>query len=331
MFGMNNPTPNMGATQSFTSFTAPTNPYPSTVIPPAVPNYNPQSALLLQPIGATRSHPLLDADRLFQLSVNNPLKHCRLEQFTNEVKQCCFDIELKHNNMQKLQSCIHANMKTMEQDLEQLRMHSIECARLSENVSSRQQRTKGLIDQVIVDNSENLSLYEEAQRQWQLLKSSSSTTIDVPSTFFINLEQILVNRLDKYCKRITEIEELVTIQMQAKEAELEATPELLFEILQNMNDSLLIIAGTVCEVKEILGVLKVRFIQLAKEKTGRSEAELAQLFRMPPSEFNEIPAVPPLGSESFGKRLGEKPLTEQDKFYQDLLSEPSIGKTIKYI
>eukprot|EP00826_Nyctotherus_ovalis_P051537 TRINITY_DN6446_c0_g1_i2.p1 TRINITY_DN6446_c0_g1~~TRINITY_DN6446_c0_g1_i2.p1 ORF type:complete len:328 (-),score=83.81 TRINITY_DN6446_c0_g1_i2:104-1087(-) len=304
--------------------------YPSTVPGLAPISYGSQTSSLLQPVETSRSHPLLDSDRLFQLSVSNPLKHCRLEQFTNEVKQHCFSIELKHENMQRLQSCIHASMKTMEQDLEQLRAHSIECARLSENVSSKQQRTKGLIEQVIIDNHENLSLYEEAQREWQLLKSSSSTAIEIPSSFFINLEQMFARRLEKYRGRIAEVEELVTIQMQAKEAELEATPELLFEILQNMNESLLLIAASVCEVKEILGALKVRFIQLAREKTGRTEAELAQLFRMPPSEFSEI-AAPPLSSEALGKRFGDKPLAEQDKFYQDLISGPSIGGTMKYI
>jgi hypothetical protein len=300
-----------------------------TMIPTAPPmTFGIQPSSLLQPIENSRSHPLLDADRLFQLSVSNPLKHCRLEQFTNDIKQVCYDIELKHENMHRLQSCIHASMKTMEQDLEQLRAHSIECARLSENVSSKQQRTKGLIEQVIIDNHENLSLYEEAQRQWQLLKTSSSTVIEIPSSFFMNLEKSFVQRLEKYRARITEVEELVTIQMQAKEAELEATPELLFEILQSMNDSLLLIAASVCEVKEILGAFKVRFIQMAKEKTGRTEAELAQLFRMPPSEFNEIA---PLSSEILTKRFADKPLTEQDSFYRDLLAGPSIGGPIKYI
>jgi len=303
--------------------------YQTPVMPTMTPmTYGIQPTSLLQPVETNRSHPLLDADRHFQLPVSNPLKHCRLEQFTNEVKKFCFDIELKHENMQRLQSCIHASMKTMEQDLEQLRAHSIECARLSENVSSRQQRTKGLIEQVIIDNHENLSLYEEAQRQWQLLKTSSSTVIEIPSSFFMNLEQNFVKRLEKYRARIAEVEELVTIQMQAKEAELEATPELLFEILQNMNESLLLIAASVCEVKEILGAFKVRFIQMAKEKTGRTEAELAQLFRMPPSEFNEIT---PLSSEILTKRFADKPLTEQNNFYRDLLAGPSIGGPIKYI
>lgn len=293
-------------------------------------NYPSQTTPLLQPIEPSRSHPLLDADRLFQLSVSNPLKHCRLEQFTNEVKQFCFNIELKHDNMQRLQSCIHASMKTMEQDLEHLRAHSIECARLSENVSSKQQRTKGLIEQVIIDNHENLSLYEEAQRQWQLLKSSSSTVIEIPSTFFMNLEQTFVKRLEKYHARIAEIEELVTIQMQAKETELEATPELLFEILQHMNDSLLLIAASVCELKEIIGTMKIRFIQMAREKTGRTEAELGQLFRMPPSEFSEISSTS-LSTDLLGERFAKKPLTEQDAFYRDLLTGPSIGGPIKYI
>ena len=294
-------------------------------------NYNIQPGSMFQPIYESRPLSLGDAERFFQLSVNNPLKHCRLEQFSNEVKQASFEIELKYDNMQRLQICIHNSMKTMEHDLELLRMHSLECTRLAENVSSKQQWAKGLIEQVIIDNHENLSLYEEAQRQWQLLKTSTNATIEIPSTFFMNLEETFIKRLDKYRERISEIEELVTIQMQAKEAELEATPELLYEILQNMNESLLLIAATVCEVKEILGTLKIRFIQFAREKTGRTETELAQLFKMPPSELTELPKVPLMDTESFENRLKVKPLTDQDKFYQDLLTGPSIGGTIKYI
>ena len=298
---------------------------------------SPATPLLMPAQPEVRAHPLLNAERFFQLSVDNPLKHCRLEQFSNEVKQKFFEIELKHDNLENLQNCIRAQMKNMEQDLEQLRTHSSECARLAGNVSSKQQRTKGLIEGIIADNHDNLVLYEEAQKQWQLLKASSSAALDIPSTFFINLEQDFAKRVEKYKARIAEIEELVNIQMQAKEAEVEATPELLFEILQNMNDSLLLIAGTVCEVRETLGAIKLRFIQLAKERTGRSEADLAGMFKMPPTEFAEAPVIPPLGSMREGRYasgggLMEKPVTEQDKFYQGLLAGPSsMMGTRKYI
>ncbi len=87
-----------------------------------------------------------------------------------------------------------------------------------------------------------------------------------------------------------------------------------------MQDSLLVISSTVCEVRDIIRVLKVRYIQLAKERTGRSEADLLQRFQAPPSEFAEPQLLVPKSASML--RSEEKP-AGVDKFYQSLVGGPT--------
>jgi len=306
-------------------------PQPQPTIPmtnpqPIYTNPNPSYYLntsLLQP-QPIRVHPLLDPEKFFQLTPDNNLRHCRLEQMSEEIKKRFYDIELRIDNTINLKNHVHANMKEMS--LEPLKRFSRECLGMAGSVSSKQQIIKGLIEGLISDNHNNIDMYDQAHRQWQLLKTTPSATIEIPSIFFSNLEAQFEQRLKKHSMRIAELDELLTVQMQAKEADLEETPDLLFELLTNMNDNLSLIAAILYEIKETLGEMKLRFIQIAKEKTGRSEVDLSNMFKLPTNEFPEISELGVKKEyEKYGKMpgLGEKTLTDQDKFYKALLSGPS--------
>ncbi len=185
--------------------------------PPMPTAYFPQPApAVLQPPQQPepRAHPMADYESYLQLPVNNIYRHRRLEEFQTEARNKFAEIELRHANIERLQGITHAWFKNLEQDTVQLRLTSTEIARLAGNVGSKQLRIKGLIEGIVADNHENFILYEQAQKQWQMMKDSASVSLEIPSTFFIRLEQDFVKRLEKYQERIAEIEELVNIQMQ---------------------------------------------------------------------------------------------------------------------
>lgn len=98
-----------------------------------------------------------------------------------------------------------------------------------------------------------------------------------------------------------------------------------------MRDSFLIIAGAVCDLRDTINTIKMRVIQAVKEKTGQSESEISLMFKMPQSDYGEIPLLAqmrPMDATSTPFQNLPERQPAKDKFYQYLLNGPSASLTL---
>jgi hypothetical protein len=153
---------------------------------------------------------------LFKLSQENPHRHITINHLNQPVKDSLFEIELKTLNLSNMKDYVKDQVRDLDSQIVSLRNQSVECMKTVKNAESKQERIKFQIDELVRECHENNNEYEEIYKEWTMLKGQHSISINLPSAFFVRLEQNLQQRLKKYTETIDQLQELITLQLEVK-------------------------------------------------------------------------------------------------------------------
>jgi len=179
---------------------------------------------------------------------------------------------------------ISEKIKNFKKDVEDLSYETADVIRASKGMDSKLKRAEMFVDRLKTDMISLLHTTEETGRLFESFKRS--VPIPIPSQFFVDLVTEFIKRIQVYQQRLGEAEEMINIQIHAKEADVKISPQLWVQTIQQMYQVFMLTASEVASLHERVKELKQVYVRHMKSRYGETNIEAT--FDYEPSENQKL-------------------------------------------